>query len=146
MKILFAVDGSDYTIKAAHYLAAHLAWFHGTPELHLLHVKLPIPKGLALVQAQAVLGNDAVDRYYKEEATAALATAEKILHEHQIPFQSTYRVGDIAEEICAYAAEEKVDMIIIGSHGHGALKNLVLGSVATKVLASTANIAVLVIR
>lgn len=145
MKILFAVDGSDYTIKAANYLAAHFEWFQGTAELHLLHVKLPIPAGLAVAQAEKILGEEAIDHYYKEEAVVALEPAEKILHKHHIPFQSTYKVGDITEEIHRYALENKIDMIVMGSHGHHALKNLVMGSVATKVLATT-NIPVLIVR
>ena len=145
MKILFAVDGSDYTVKAANYLATHFAWFQGAPELHLLHVKLPIPVGLAVVQAERILGGDAVNRYYKEEAEAALAPAEEIFRKQNIPFQSTYKVGDIAREIHAYAVNNRMDMIVMGSHGHGALKNLVIGSVATKILGAT-DIPVLSVR
>jgi len=36
-------------------------------------------------------------------------------------------------------------MIVMGSHGHGALQNLVMGSVATKVLAVT-KVPVLIVR
>jgi nucleotide-binding universal stress UspA family protein len=146
MKILLAVDGSGYTAKAAEYLATHFEWFHGTPELHVLHVKLPVPPGLALERAQALLGKDEVSRYYREESEAALAPAETILRAHKIPFHAEYRVGDVAREICAYATEQAVDLIVMGSHGHGALANLVMGSVATKVLAATPHIPVLIVR
>jgi nucleotide-binding universal stress UspA family protein len=145
MKILLAVDGSTFTTKAVTYLATHLQWFQDAPELHLLHVKPPIPVGLAVTQARAILGNDAVEDYYKEEAAAALGPAEKVLHKLEIPFQSTYKVGDIAHEIKHYAAEHEIDMIVMGSHGHGALAGVVLGSVATKVLATTAS-PVLIVR
>jgi nucleotide-binding universal stress UspA family protein len=33
------------------------------------------------------------------------------------------------------AEKGKYDMLVMGSHGHGSLSNLVLGSVATKVMA-----------
>jgi nucleotide-binding universal stress UspA family protein len=141
MKILLAVDGSAYTTKAVKYLVAHLNWFQGEPELHLLHVKAPVPTGWA----RSVLGKAAVDNYYEEEAGAALAPAEKLLREQEIPFQGSYRIGDVAKEIQAYAKKNKIDMIVMGSHGHGALQNLVLGSVATKVLAST-SAPVLIVR
>lgn len=84
-----------YTVKAVKYLIKHLAWFGGGSELHLLHLKLPIPAG----RAQTVLGKKAVERYYQEEATAAMAPAEKILHKNDIPYQQTFRVGEIAQEI-----------------------------------------------
>jgi nucleotide-binding universal stress UspA family protein len=145
MKILLAVDGSAYTIKAVEYLAAHLDWFKGTPELHLLHVQPPIPIGLAASRTRALLGDGAVDNYYKEESALALAPAEKLLRERGIPFQSSYKVGEIAHVIQHYASEHKIDLIVMGSHGHGALASVVMGSVATKVLAS-ATVPVLIVR
>lgn len=145
MKILLAVDGSDYTVKAVTYLSSHLDWFRGEPELHLLHVRQPIPAGLAVEQAGRILGEDGATDYYKEESAAALAPAEKILRMEGIPFQSHYKVGDIAPEIHAFALKKKIDMIAMGSHGHGALANVVLGSIATKVLAAS-TIPVLIVR
>jgi nucleotide-binding universal stress UspA family protein len=145
VKILFAVDGSDYTVKAAQYIATHFQGHQEALELHLLHARLPIPHGHALEQAERLLGGNVDDRYYKEEAEAALATAEQILRKHNIPFKSTYKVGDIAEAINDYASTKKIDMIAMGSHGHGAFKNLLMGSVVSEVLA-LASIPVLVVR
>lgn len=145
MNILLAVDGSKYSIKAANYLAEHFTWMGETPTLHLLHVKLPIPKGLALAQANAIVGTDAIKSYYREESEAALAPTEEVLTTHHIPFHRAWLVGDICEQINAYAAEHKIDMIVMGSHGHGALKNLLLGSVATKLLAAS-TVPVLIVR
>jgi nucleotide-binding universal stress UspA family protein len=141
MNILLAVDGSPYTAKAVRYITAHLNWFHGNPELHLLHVKAPIPLG----HARAAVGREAVEAYYKDEATAVLAPAEKMLRESGIPYQSAYKVGDVADEIKAYCEKHHMDMIVMGSHGHGALTNLVMGSVTTKVLAIT-SVPVLIVR
>jgi nucleotide-binding universal stress UspA family protein len=141
MKILLAVDGSPYTAKAVKYLVSHLDWFQGNRELHLLHVEPRIPLG----HARAVAGAEAVENYYREESNAALAPAERLLRKKDIPFQASYRVGDIAAEIQAYARKNKIDMIVMGSHGHGALQNLVMGSVATKVLAMT-SMPVLIVR
>ena len=145
MKILFAVDGSDFTVRAANFLVTHFDWFQGRPELHLIHVEPPIPSRFAVAQAQRILGQEAVDRYYREESQAALAKAEEILRSKNIPYQSVYTVGDIAQEIEAHAARNKVDLIVMGSHGHGALKNLVMGSVASKVMAAT-SVPVLIVR
>ena len=140
MRILFAVDGSSYTTKAADYLVDHLRHFNDSIELHLFHVELPI-----IGHAAKYLGKALVDNYYKEESEAAMASAEAILKKHNVPFQSSYTKGDAALEIQKYAKKNKIDMIVMGSHGHGALKNLVMGSVANKVLACT-NIPVLIVR
>lgn len=141
MKILLAVDGSSFTTKAVEYIAAHLDSFQGERELHLLHVKAPIP----VAHARAVAGSEAVEDFYKEEASAALAPAETLLKQKNIPFQSGYKVGEVAETIKAYAEQHGIDMIVMGSHGHSALKNLVIGSVTTKVLAAT-SVPVLIVR
>jgi len=145
MKILLAVDGSAFTIKAVKYLVDHLQWYKQAPMLHLLHVKLPVPSGLAITDAHAILGDDAIPAYYQKEAALVLAPAEKILRDHGIQFESNYRVGDIAHEIQQYASQQQMDMIVMGSHGHGALAGVILGSVATKVLAAT-HIPVLIVR
>ena len=141
MKILIAADGSRYSTKAVKHVIKHFNWFIEPPELHLLHVKLPLPPG----RARFFLGNDVVDNYYREEAEAALAPSEKILRKNDIPFRTGYRIGDIAQEIQAYVRKNKIDMIVMGSHGHGAFSNLVMGSVATKVLAMT-TVPVLIVR
>lgn len=141
MKILFAVDGSSYSLKAAEYLAVHFNWLSEPAELHLLHVALPIP----ISRARAAMGKEAVDRYYAEEAEAALAPAENILQKYGIRFVRSYAVGDVADAIQTYVKENAIDMIVMGSHGHGALRGLMMGSVATKVIAAT-TVPVLIIR
>lgn len=133
MKILVAVDGSSYSNKAVKHVIKHYDWFNGAPELHLLHVKLPLPPG----RARSFLGSEIVDGYYRDESQKALASAERLLRKQGIPFHSAYAVGDVAGEIQSHVKKNKIDLIVMGSHGHGALKNLVMGSVATKVLAVT---------
>ena len=53
--------------------------------------------------------------------------------------------GPAADNIAALAGKGDFDLIMMGSHGHGTLTNLVMGSVATKVLANT-NVPVLLVR
>jgi nucleotide-binding universal stress UspA family protein len=146
MKILLAADGSDYTEKAVQYLSTHLNLFQGSPELTLLHVHAPLPGGFAESRARAIAGNAVVDEHYREDAQEALAPASKILDGKNIPFRKEFVVGsDVAEEIRAYAEKNNVDLIVLGSHGHGAVMNVVLGSVATKVIEAV-KLPVLVIR
>ncbi|MDQ9172333.1 universal stress protein [Oxalobacteraceae bacterium R-40] len=146
MKIIVAIDGSSCSVKAVEYLAKHLNWFQGSPELTLVHVHHPIPGGVAVSRARAIAGDAVVDEHYREESKAQMAAAEKVLTEQNIPFRSEYVVSsDIAREIDHHARKVGADMIVMGSHGHGALANVVMGSVATKVLAM-AHCPVLIIR
>jgi nucleotide-binding universal stress UspA family protein len=52
--------------------------------------------------------------------------------------------GEPARELLAYAAETNADLVAVGSHGHGFVERLVVGSVATKLLRG-AQCAVLVV-
>jgi len=45
-------------------------------------------------------------------------------------------VGDVAEKIVDYAAEEGGDMIVMGTHGYKGLERVMFGSVADKVVKS----------
>ena len=43
-------------------------------------------------------------------------------------------IGDPGDELSAYA-KERLDLLVLGSHGYGAFKAAVMGSVATRVTA-----------
>lgn len=143
MKILLAADGSSYTTQAAEFLVANFDWFKDSPELHVVHVisPIPIPEG----RAAAVVGTEAVDNYYREEAGSALAKAESVFKKNNVPFKGGYTIGDIAQQLNGYARDNQIDLIVMGTHGQGAFKNLVMGSIATKVLA-TVDVPVLLVK
>jgi nucleotide-binding universal stress UspA family protein len=141
MKILLAADGSEYTKRAAKHLAGHLKWFSQLPEVHLFHVHAPLPYG----GAAAVVGKSAVAKYQKEDSEKALAVAEKVLDKAGIAYQAHWRVGQVVDELAAFVKANDIDLIVMGSHGHGVIANLTLGSVATKVLAGT-KVPVLIVR
>ena len=143
MNVLLAVDGSEYSAKAVDYLVSKSGLPKEKVTVHVVNVRLPVPNAQG---RPAVLTNQAeIDAYNKEEAQAALAPAETALRHSGYTVTSGYAVGEIATEINNLAKEKKSDLIVMGSHGRGALKNLVLGSVATKVLALSA-VPVLTVR
>jgi nucleotide-binding universal stress UspA family protein len=141
MKILLAADNSDYTRRAARHLVTHLSWFAQAPEVHVLHVHPPIPYPGAAARA----GKAAIEQYLKEDSESALRMATKELDKAKIAYTATWVTGKVAEQIAAFVKKNKVDLVVMGSHGEGALSNLVLGSVATKVIA-TVKTPVLIVR
>jgi nucleotide-binding universal stress UspA family protein len=56
-----------------------------------------------------------------------------------------YKIGQAAEVIASMARAGKHELVMMGTHGHGPLGNLVMGSVATKVLANC-EVPVLLVR
>ncbi|MBK6366801.1 MAG: universal stress protein [Polaromonas sp.] len=131
MKILLAVDGSTYTKKMLAYLATHESLLNKDNNFTVLTVHLPIP-----ARARAAVGKDIVEDYYKDDAEKVLAPIDKFLARHGIQAKSVWKAGNVGETIATYAEAGKFDMLVMGSHGHGSFLNMVLGSVATKVLAN----------
>lgn len=130
MKILLAVDGSEYTKKMLAYLATHEGLFGTDNKYTIFTVQPALPP-----RARAAVGKEVVDKYYAEESEKVLGPVSKFLARHGIEAKSSWKVGHAGETISKFADAGKFDLLVMGSHGHGALGNLVMGSVATQVLA-----------
>ena len=140
MKILLAVDGSSYTKKMLAYLTTHDELFSTNNDYTVLTVQPALPP-----RARAAVGKDVVDNYYSEESEKVIAPVSKFLTRHGIDAKSAWKVGPAGETIAKFADAGQFDMVIMGSHGHGTLGNLVMGSVATQVLANC-EVPVLLVR
>ena len=130
MKILLAVDGSPFTQRMLAYLAAHADFFAATHEYTVLHIVLPVP-----FRAAAFAKHDSLDSYYAEESKSVLDPIRAKFEQQGIDASFIQRIGHPADEIAVCADDGKYDLVAMGSHGHGAFGSLVLGSVASRVLA-----------
>lgn len=130
MKILLAADGSECTRRAVKYLVTHLKTFGDGPDVCLLHVQPPIPG-----RAASAVDRKVLESYYGDEHREALARAARTLKAEGVRHRLVGLVGDPGGTIAGYAARGRFDLIVLGSHGRGALGGLVLGSVVRKVLA-----------
>jgi nucleotide-binding universal stress UspA family protein len=130
MKILLAVDGSPYTKKMLAYLTTHGELFSEANDYTVFTVQAPLPP-----RARAAVGKEVADGYHAEEAEKVLAPVAKFLARHGINAKSSWKVGHAGETIAKAADAGKYDLLVMGSHGHSALGNLVMGSVTTQVLA-----------
>ena len=133
MKLLIAIDGSESALRALGYVFDHKNFFSANPELVLINVHLPIPSP----RAKAYLGSDAFAQYYKEESEEALAPARALLAGKPCRVVERQVVGQPAASIIAAATQEGCDLIVMGTHGRNALGNLLMGSVAMRVIAAS---------
>jgi nucleotide-binding universal stress UspA family protein len=130
MKILAAVDGSPYTKRMLAYLAAHDEWLGSHHQYTLLHSVPAVPP-----RAAAVLDRGVLKGYYEEEAEKVFKPIRAFFARQGLSASFVSKVGPAADNIAAGADKGDYDLLVLGSHGHGSLTGLVLGSVATKVIA-----------
>lgn len=130
MKVLLAVDGSEYTRKMLAYLDQHDELLGRDDEYTVLTIDPVLPP-----RARGALGKHTVDRYYSEEANKVLEPALSFLRERgHSKVTGHFEVGSPGETIAQFADQKGFDLIVMGSHGHGNILNLVTGSVTTAVL------------
>lgn len=130
MNILVAVDGSAFTKRMLAYLAAHDEWLGGHHQYTVLHVSQPLPP-----RAAAVIDKTVLQSHYAENAEAVFKPIRAFFARQGITARFVSKVGQPDEVICAQANKGKFDLLMLGSHGHGSLTGLFMGSVATKVIA-----------
>jgi len=129
--ILAPADFSAHSERAVRY-ACGLAERLGA-ELHLLHVLSEIlPAG-----PDPLLMPVMPPEYYEENEERAKETLGRLLQPDWGSPRSVVtavRWGSPVEGIVVHAAELKVDMIVIATHGRTGLSHVLLGSVAERIV------------
>ena len=99
-------------------------------QVHLLNVQFPAMSG----DISSYSREDMVETIRRDDVESALSGARALLESAAIAFTVHVDQGEIAETIARYASEHDCDSIVMGTRGMGAIRNLVLGFVATKVI------------
>jgi nucleotide-binding universal stress UspA family protein len=130
MKILVAADGSPFSKRMLAYIAAHDEWLGAQHAYTVITAVPPVPPS-----AVAVLDKANLKAYYDESAEKVFKPMRAFFAQQGLKAQFVSKVGPAAETLVAAADKGGFDLLILGSHGHGSVLNLLLGSVATKVVA-----------
>lgn len=129
-KILVPIDFSDYSKSALRYAVNFAKMFNS--EIILIYVVEPViyPPDFSMGQIAIPTVTTEFDERAKEELTK--------LAKNEIP--STIKVSTLIKagkpfiEIIDTAAEADVDLIIIATHGHSGVEQILFGSTAEKVV------------
>lgn len=83
------------------------------------------PVFMVPLDVQKMLEND-----IKKSTEKILEQATKMCHAKNVIPETVVRTGDAKEVICNATKKYNPDMLVLGSHGYGALKRMVFGSVS----------------
>jgi nucleotide-binding universal stress UspA family protein len=131
-KILYPTDFSDLSVYALRYARNFAEVF--SAELHVLHVvdeayqnwvtmgPSTIPVG-PTAQEMVALARQQMDAFMAER-----------LKDVEVPVVARVLLGRPYPMILDYASQQHVDLIVIATHGRGALTHMLLGSVTEKVV------------
>lgn len=131
MKLLVAIDGSKNSLRAMKYATKLVARMSEPSQLVLVNAH----DDIALRGASQFVGKDAVKSYLDDLAQGELKEAVAAAQKAKVAFEVRTARGPVAQAIVKVAIDDDVDMIVLGSKGRTALKDLLIGSVAQRVIA-----------
>lgn len=141
MKILVAIDGSKNSLRALKYAIKLAGKLVEPADLLLVNAH----DDIALRGASQFVGKDAVKSYLDELAQGELKDAIEVAAKSKLRFETKMLRGQVAQAIAKAATDAGCDLIVLGSKGRTALKDLLIGSVAQRV-ASLAEMPVTLVK
>lgn len=135
-RILCPIDFSDLSLNALKFAVELASTFQA--ELHLLHVF----EGYDAISLNPEMAMSPMPEWLPKlrllchEKLAALPSPD--LAARCPAIIRADREGPAIHEILEYAAHQKIDLIVLATHGRTGLKHLVMGSVAENVVRSAA--------
>jgi ACR3 family arsenite transporter len=141
-KILYATDLSETAKKAARY-AVNLADTYGA-ELTVINIVLDRVEELSAGISYDLTGHypaDILEKFNKDGIEASKKTISERIHliceeegGRRLDGPVIVKVGQPVEQIVTTATEGCFDLVVMGTHGHGILEDLLRGSVARGVV------------
>ncbi len=129
MKILIAVDDSPHSQRAVRFVA-RMRWPAGSRVL-VASVVTPAltPPGVGTESGVPLLIE--VSEEQRQHANSVVSQAEAELREAGIATEHRVPTGDPRDALLRLASEERVDLLVVGSHGRTGFAKLLLGSVSS---------------
>lgn len=121
--ILFPTDFSERSAAALPYAAAVARCYQAT--VYVAHVTVPEP-----AVAPAAAWDSSSSRISQPE----MAILDRCDLLNGIPYETLLEKGEIWEVLSEMIRERDIDLIVVGTHGRGGFKKLILGSVAEEII------------
>ena len=127
-RILVPTDFSDQGKTALMYAVAFADQFGAAVDL--LHVMEAVPPGALL----SYISLDELKKSVRTDAEKQMEELHTEWEDYAFPVQRLIVEGHPFVEIIKHAKDSNADMIIMGTHGRGAIAHMLLGSVAERVV------------
>ena len=126
--ILVPVDGSDNSYRAldaalilSEKLGSHITVIHVMEEIPITHI------------GSEKLLNELLETYKKENQDI-LSKCSQLATQKGLTIKTFLLQGNPASAILDFSRKEKFDLVVMGSRGLGMFKELILGSVSSKIV------------
>ena len=139
MKILVPVDGSKSALNAVKYAAKLSSNMRSADSITLMTVH----DDHGLRHAKQLVGNAVVEDYLREISDKELKSALSVMKKSGIKYNTIMQTGPVASTI-SNVVNKGYDMVVMGTKGRTALADLLIGSVAQRVVATCKKPVVLV--
>ena len=129
-KILVPIDFSDYSKKALRYAVPFARQFNAT--IYLLYVVEPTiyPADFSFGQ----IGMPNVENELRTKGEQELQELIKNEIKGAVPSEAFVKVGLPFVEVVSFAKDEKIELIIVATHGHSGVEHVLFGSTAEKIV------------
>lgn len=128
--LLVPIDFSDNASQALAY-AKELAKATNST-LHLIHVVEPVVYPADWSYAQ--VGFADIEQELKDTSSKEMDALSTKLTDEGFKVVAAVRMGRASDEICAYAEENNISIISMGTHGRSGLEHFLFGSTTERVL------------
>lgn len=132
-KILAPVDGSEFSECSLDH-AKSIAAGSGIPEVILLRVVEPIHSSDLAAYIESGIDTGALMNDARREAQEYMSRLTDELKKAGLKASGVTAVGEPADEILKYAAQNGIDLIVMSTHGRSGISRWFMGSVADKVV------------
>jgi len=141
-KVLLPVDGSDCALRAVALVISKRAHYANPDdlEIHLVNVQAPLSHDITRFASHEQIAD-----FHREESEKLMLGASQMLDAAGVPYTAHHLVGLVAESIAGLSDALHCDQIVMGTHGRGAFKELLMGSITLKVL-HLSNVPVLLVK
>jgi|SRR5580765_254837 len=143
MRILIGVDASPHSERAVRFVT-RMRWPAGSRVMVVGVMTPPLSPPVAGVDAGVSLMVE-VSPEQVAETQKRVAEAEAELRAAGMATESRIPIGDPREVLLSLVEDERIDLLVLGSHGRTGLAKLLLGSVSSHVV-THAHCSVLVVK